>query len=254
MNNVSITYPVLGFNRRLEFKVPTSWGELTSGQFVAIVGTVNGAVPDIRFLSAITGIGRRLLRKIHPYNILKLSESISFVGNSGTLHPEFIVKTLPGTGLVCPRPKLSNMQFGQFIFADAYYMQWIKSKNETALDNFVATIFLNKGEKFDSEKVADRSILVSKTEMGIRQAIAFNWGLIVMWLQKAYPLIFVATSADEEKNTKIDLNAQSSWLKLFDSLVGDDLINRDRYAELPVHSVFRFLTEKFKENSRMKSV
>ena len=254
MNNVCITYPVLGFNRRLEFMVPTSWGELTPMQFVAIVGTVNGAMPDIRFLSAITGIGRRLLRKMHPYNILKLSESISFIGNSGMLHPEFIVRTLPGTNLVCPRSKLSNMQFGQFIFADAYYTEWVKSKNETPLDNFVATIYLNKGEKFDSEKVAERAVLVSKTGIGTRQAIAFNWGLVAMWLQKAYPLIFVAPSTDVDKTIKTTPNSQSSWLKLFDSLVGDDLINRDRYAELPVHSVFRHLTEKFKENSRLKSV
>ena len=254
MNKVCITYPFFWFNRRLEYKVPTSWGELTPLQFVAIVGTVNGAVPDIRFLSAITGIGRRLLSKMHPYNILKLSESISFVGNTGILHPEFIVRSLPGTNLVCPRPKLSNMQFAQFIFADAYYMEWVKSKNETALDNFVATIFLNKGEKFDSEKMADRSVLVSKTEIGTRQAIAFNWGLVVTWLQKAYPLIFVAPSTDGNTNIKTVANSQSSWLRLFDSLVGDDLINRDRYAELPVHSVFRHLTEKFKENSHLKSV
>jgi hypothetical protein len=75
--------------------------------------------------------------------------------------------------------------------------------------------------------------------------------LILVWLQKCYPLIF-----QEKAETSQDLSSsdkqpkQSQWLKIFESLVGDDLINRDRYAELSVHAVLRYLTNKYKENAR----
>jgi hypothetical protein len=42
----------------------------------------------------------------------------------------------------------------------------------------------------------------------------------------------------------------SNWVKVYESLVGDDIVNQDKYSALPVHTVFRYLTTKLKENGR----
>ena len=145
------------------------------------------------------------------------------------------------------------MPFGQFIFADSYYNDWMATKDVKALDNFVASLYLLPGETFDSETIPDRVLTIVSIDLDIRKAIAFNYSLILMWLQKCYPLIFQATN-DEPDSDSVRANLprpkQSGWLKLFESLVGEDLINRDRYAELPVNTVFRHLTTKYKDNAR----
>lgn len=256
MINIEITYPFLFFKRKATGKVPTTWEELTERQFVAISRMVNGAEPDYRFLSVLTGIDQNLLKKLHPYDLLKLSEGIEFVGKAGNVYSSFIIKEIQGTDFVAPKPKLNTMPFGQFIFADSYYNDWMAKKDEKALNNVVATLYLMPGEKFDSETIADRVWTIVNVDLDIRKAIAFNYGLILTWLQQCYPLIFQMPADDDsvETNGRPSLQkSRSGWLKLFESLVGDDLINRDKYAELPVHTIFRHLTTKYKENAR-KSV
>ena len=255
MMDIAIEYPFLFFKRRATGTAPTSWDELTERQFLAISRTIHGAEPDFRFLSVLTGIAQNLLKKLHPYDLLKLSEGIEFVSKAGNVHSEFIIREIRGTDFVCPKPKLGAMPFGQFIFTDSYYNDWMATKDVKALDNFVASLYLLPGETFDSETIPDRVLTIVSIDLDIRKAIAFNYSLILMWLQKCYPLIFQATNdepviASEAKQSVSTAAKQSGWLKLFESLVGEDLINRDRYAELPVNTVFRHLTTKYKDNAR----
>lgn len=252
MMDIAITYPFLLFKRKASGKVPTCWEELTERQFIAISRTIHGAEPDFRFLSVLTGIDQSLLKKLHPFDLLKLAEGIEFVGKAGNSHFEFIIREIAGTDFVCPKPKLAAMTFGQFIFSDAYYNDWMATQKETALNNFVASLYLLPGAIFNSETIPDRVWTIVNIDLDIRKAIAFNYGLIMVWLQKCYPLIFqpstepvIANEAKQSVRTQ-----QSGWLKLFESLVGEDLINRDRYADLPVHTVFRHLTTKYKDNAR----
>jgi len=146
------------------------------------------------------------------------------------------------------------MTFGQFIFTESYYNDWMSTKGEKALNNFVASLYLSQNVAFNNESIPIRVGKIANTDLDIRKAIAFNYSLVMIWLQKAYPLIFQTSSVDPDiaQTDGIRPN-QSGWIKLFESLVGDDLINRDRYAELPLHTVLRHLTTKYKESVR-KSV
>ena len=245
---ITIEYPFLFFKRKLLVKAPTSWDELTERQFIAISRTINGAEPDFRFLSLLTGISQNLLKKLHPFHLLKLSEGIEFVVKAGNFHSSFIIREIPGTGFVCPKPKLSNMTFGQFIFVDSHYSEWKTTKNEKSLNSLVASLYFLPGEKFDNETIADRVCMIENTGIDIRKAIAFNYSLIMMWLVGCYPLIF--QTSGEHVGENCIRPKQSGWLKLFESLVGEDLINRDRYAEIPINTVLRYLTTKYKENAR----
>lgn len=253
MMDIAIEYPFLFFKRKATGKAPASWEELTERQFIAISRTIHGSEPDFRFLSVLTGIDQNLLKKLHPFDLLKLAEGIEFVGKAGNSHFEFIIREIRGTDFVCPKPKLGAMTFGQFIFADSYYNDWMVTKDVKALDNFVASLYLLPGETFNSETIPDKVWTIVNIDQDIRKAIAFNYSLILCWLQKCYPLIFQTPNDDQDPDVRADLRVspkQSGWLKLFESLVGEDLINSDRYADLPVNTVFRHLTTKYKDNAR----
>ena len=251
---IAIEYPILFFKRTATGKAPSTWAELTQQQFIAISRTVNGIEPDFRFLSVLTGINQSLLKKLSPFDLFKLSEAIDFIGRAGNSYSEFLIAKIPGTDFVAPKPKLAGLIFGQFIYTESYYNDWLSGKDETTLNKFIASLYLNREEKFKSEEIGNKAEKIKSVRMDIRQAIAFNYGLMMIWLQKCYPLIFQDTSGtNTEPPPAKERSRSSSWLKTFESLVGDDLINQDRYAELSVHAVLRYLTNKYKESSRNSS-
>jgi hypothetical protein len=250
MINIGIEYKRLFFKFRATGKVPTDWEELTEHQFIALSRIVNGADPDYRFLSVLTGISEKLLKKLPLFSLLQLSEEIDFLSKVGNKHSSFIIKEIKflGGDLAAPKPKLDSLTFGQYIFADAYYNDWMTTKSEKALNNLIATLYLVAGHIFTSDGIPDRASALSDVALDIRKAIALNYGLVISWVQQCYPLIFLQPG--DNAPGKIIPEQQSGWLKLFESMVADDLINRDRYAELPIHTVLRHLTRKYKENAR----
>ena len=251
---IAIEYPNLFFKRTATGKAPSTWAELTQQQFIAISRTVHGIEPNFHFLSVLTGIDQSLLNKLSPFDLFKLSEAIDFIGRAVNSYSEFLIPKIPGTNFVAPKHKLAGLTFGQFIYTESYYNDWLSAKDETALNKFIASLYLNPNEKFRSETIGFNADIINSVKMDIRQAIAFNYSLIMIWLQKCYPLIFQENV--DKKNASSSSEGQvkqSQWLKTFESLVGDDLINQDRYAELSVHAVLRYLTNKYKESSRNSS-
>jgi hypothetical protein len=252
MITVAIEYPFMLFKRKAIGSAPSSWNELTEKQFIAISRIISGERPDYKFLSVLTGINKDLLKKLSPYELLKLSEEINFISRAGSSHSDFIIRDIPGSGvkLNSPSAKLANVTFGQFIFMDAYYSDYSKTREETSLNKFVACLYQQENQKFSNELIQLRSQVVNRIDIDIRRAIAFNYSLVILWLQKAYPLVFSGTTGEDRSEEKEKPQSNSPWINIFESLVGEDLINRDRYADLPIHTVLRTLTRKYKENAR----
>jgi hypothetical protein len=252
MIDIAIEYPFLLFRRKEKGSFPESWAEVAERQFIAILKIINGGEPDFSFLSMLTGIRESLLQQLSPYQLLRVSEGLDFIAKGDNCHHSFFIQYISTSTLIAPKAKLEGVTFGQFIFADSYYNDWLLTKDDTTLNSFIASLYLLPGEKFNNAVIPIRSVKVANTDIEIRKAIAFNWSLVMAWLWKAYPLIFSEPVKETEKDGKPKQAVQSPWIKLFETLVGDDLINRDRYAELSVHTVFRHLTKKYKENARGK--
>jgi len=251
---IAIKYPILFFKRTARGKAPSTWAEFNQQQFIAICRTVNGISPDFRFLSVLTGIDQNLLKKLSQFDLFKVSEAIDFIGRAGNSYSEFLIPKIPKTDFFAPKPRLAGFTFGQFIYTESYYNDWLSGKDETALNKFIASLYLNLNEKFKSELIGNKAEKIKSVKMDIRQATAFNYGLLMIWLQKCYPLIFQENVEVKHASSSSKGQAkQSQWLKTFESLVGDDLINQDRYAELSVHTVLRYMTNKYKESSRNSS-
>ena len=254
MTNLEIEVPFFFFTRRAKGSLPGSWNELSEKQFIAVSTLVNGRAIDFQLLSVLTTIPKRLIKALSPYQLAKLSDQFDFIGNASKSHNAFFSARLKGTKLYSPKPKLAGMTFGQFIFADAYYNSWLSDKADETLTKLIASLYLFNDEEFNEAAISGKKSLVEKLPGELRLSIAFNYSLVVSWLQQVYPLIFHSTGnhpdpAVSADNIRPDSRSKDSgWLKLFESLVGDDLIHRNKYAELPVNVVLNYLTAKYKEN------
>ena len=107
------------------------------------------------------------------------------------------------------------------------------------------TEFMAEDSRYD-KKSADQAVpKLKKADLQIFEAIALNYGLVRKWIADRYPLIFPAQKQSFGKKS-------GSWAEIFDDIVGDDLKDQDKYAEIPINSVFRFITRKIKESRKQR--
>ena len=247
MITIELKLPFLWFHRYLRRMVPVSWTEITGQQLIAISEVVPGQGNDeLDFLSCLTGLNKRTINRLPSFVHYSIYRNLEFLTDSEPCSHYFIIKELPGTRLIAPAQKLSRMSFGQFIFCESYYSDWIRSQEPEKLYRFVASLYLLKGERFNPDTVEVKVNKLKRADIKVLKAIAFNYSMVLRWLQKRYPMVFQEGKKQEDPDLK-KMMETSVWVKLFESLVGEDLIHRDAYAELPVHAVLKYLTRKYLE-------
>ena len=251
MNTIKIYYrpfPLIRYQKQVTVNCPDSFSELSPKQFIAIANLLRGIITEIQFLRILTGIPKRVMRLLTPFDKYKLSELTQPFFELRPYH-EFFLKYIASGDLLCPKNKLKNISFSQFIFADSYFSSYSQNNDPDDLYKLIASLYLPQGRIFD-EKVIDENLhLAKKTDAETLQAIAINYQLIREWLALAYPLIF---SKEDNKPSKVTPAASTNWVKVFDALVGDDIVNHDKYADMPLHTAFRYMTSRIKDNMKRK--
>lgn len=239
---------LLPWKRTVKGRFPVQYSELNKKQFMAITSMGEGKTDDVTFLSLMTGFSKKLIRKLGRFQQYKLFQIFEGFGIDQP-HNAFIIHSIRtgGKTFVSPEPKLKGMSFGQYVFAESLHENWSKSRTKADLCRFVASIYLLKDEAFDENAIENKASLLYKVNETTLDAIATNWRLIGEWLSKAYPLVFVKSEPGEKVK-----QVNNAWIKIFDSLVGEDIVNSDRYSKLPVNSVFRFMSERIKQNMKRK--
>jgi hypothetical protein len=251
------------FTRKVKTNTPQNWSEVTQKQLIAIACLYNSAISDFGFLKAISGLNKKILKKMSDFEHYKLMEIFAFIGDQKPYH-EFIVRKLPvfhHPVLYAPSPMLKGVTFGQFIFADTYFTNYQQSGDEADLNKFIASLYIDKNEKFEEHLIQDRFESVGKLEINIRLAIVLNYQLIHEWLALAYPLIFQKrqemTLENEDIGAEKSFSPKSgegnSWIKVFQNFVGDDIIHDEVWAAKPVNTIFAYMTRKYKENARTRN-
>jgi len=241
--------------RKENSNLPQNWSDVTQKQLMAISSIYKSSISDMDFLKAMTGLKKKILNKLSDFEHYKLMEIFAFVGDQKPYH-EFIVRKLSVSHqpvLYAPSPMLKGVTFGQFIFADTYFANYQQSGDESDLNKFIASLYLGKNEKFEERIIQERFESIGKLEINIRQAIVLNYQLIHEWLALAYPLIFqkqLETISDESTNKASPVSDSSSWIKVFQNFVGDDIIHDEVWAAKPVNTIFAYMTRKYKENAR----
>lgn len=242
MQEIEIIYKSWWQERKIKTTFPSGWSEMDARQFTALYKRPD----DISLLSLMLGISKRIIKRLSLLQIYELAQLFDFI-KKDTKTSSFLLNqiTCQGIGiLISPKAKLAEMSFAQFIYVDSYYMQYVGSTRTDILYDLVAHLYTP--ESGYNKKVSDRNaVLLKCMDVTVLEAIALNYGLIRKWIAERYPYVFPTgkETPSEQKGSK----TTSSWSSVFDNLVGDDLKDRDKYAEIPVNSVFRFITRKIKE-------
>lgn len=273
---VTIKYRPISFipaYRTVSGSFPQNWGEVSAKQIIAIACLYKNCISDVAFLKRMTGIPAHVLKRTDDYERFKLMEQLEFISDRRAYH-EFIIKTLPSTRfaaqgalrslslskgamLFAPEPKLKAVTFGQFIFADTYFSNYLESNDENDLNKFIAALYLRKYEKFDEQLIQKRHSAIGKIDRTTREAIVINYQLIREWLSLAYPLIFqkrneMISDESSPEQRSVSKSDSSIWIKIFQNFVGDDILHDEEWASKPVNTIFAYMTRKNKENARRK--
>ena len=150
---------------------------------------------------------------------------------------------IPKAGILrSPNPKLQEMPFMQFVYVDTFYMSYATNPRFETLCKLVSYLYSPK-TGFNKQTADNNIDKIKKLDRNTLEALSLNYGLVRQWITERYPLVFPKQSSKRK-------NHDSSWLDVFDNIVGDDLKDRDKYAEVPVNAVFRFITKKIKEGRK----
>lgn len=254
--------PFLPFFRTISGEIPSAWPEVKPKQLIAIASLYKNRISEVNFLAQMMGVRRRILTKTSAFERYMLMEYFVFIKEPRPFH-EFILNELVITQkriwgwrrlvLYPPKPKLHGMTFGQFIYADSYFSNYLESNDENDLNKFIASIYLKENETF-SEKLIDRAPFLKNIPAETREAIVINYQLIHEWLTLAYPLIF-RKKEEEDSSEPVEPGTESKrdpniWIKIFRNFVGDDILHDDDWANKPVKTIFDYMTRKYKENAK----
>jgi len=253
MQTIEVKYrliPLLPFWRKVNSSVPSGWTEVNANQLISLIRLHKGESDDMGFLSAFTGIARRLFKNMAEFHIYMITKTLDWVNEIKPLN-EFVIRKIESgnTVLFSPLPLLKKMTFGQFIFADTSFSDYLESQEESDLNKFIASLYLPAGTEFSDDLISTHLQSISLISLSTREAIVLNYHMIHEWLSDVYPMIFIKS---EIKNKSEIRNSKSNagWIKIFEQFVGDDIVNQDKYASLPVHNVLRFLSQRIKQNMK----
>lgn len=261
MEKVSIDYRPISFLswfKKYEFEHPSNWKELNGLQLIAVACLYHGTIKERRLLQVMTGMPKKIIKQLDDFQVYKLIELMEFLQNKRPPFQQFILKQLwvGFKEFVSPGDKLKGVTFGEFIFADTYYSNYAIDSKEEDLNKFVSCFYREKkkGAKvaFNENEIEARAQLISKLPIADREAVAMNYGMMREWLERTFIHVFPKVDEESKKPKKKKQASNGSWIDVFDNVVGDDLINEDKYAQLPVMNVLRKMNKAIRENNKKK--
>jgi hypothetical protein len=236
------------FKRTLNIDVPTEWRDCTQGQLLAVLRAGDAGATDAGFISQYCNIPLLVARRIPKFSQIMIIEEITKMQKSKFTGRFYVSCVICGKEkLYAPAYRMKGLTFGQFIFVDA----WFNDEDPASRAKFITHLYLPKNEKFDDEKCLARAEKL-KISQHIIEGILLNYRMFYDYFAEAYPLLFHAADPepDPKKKTSDYKYDPRGWLKVYESVIGKDIINADKYADVPVNQMFRFLTEQLKQQAR----
>jgi len=117
------------------------------------------------------------------------------------------------------------------------------------LNKFLAALYRQNGKPFAYENIAPRAKKFQNVGYDLKYAAILNYQMVRHWLTVAYPLVFPVKNKPDGPAT---VQRSASMIDMFDAIVGDDIVNSDRYAMLPLNTVLRQMNRKIKEYYKSK--
>lgn len=248
--------------------LPTQWTELSTEQFLLIAESFCKDVSDKDFISRLIGYSAK---NLPVYFLYKISECLQFLYACETGIDRFFLARLPDTSFYAPGHRLKGMTFEQFMHIDTMFNRYVRNSTDENLNMFVAHVYIRHNECFvlpDNDKKHFLSIhrkqllkpsknavtIGKRVDKHIKYAVFLNYILIKHWLSKSFPFLFPeneTSSSSDNRKGKIRIPSVK-WLDIFDSFVGDDIAQMDRYRIMPATTAFRIMNRRIKESQKNK--
>lgn len=235
---ITIEYKPFGLlkHKRFDAMLPSGWGEMTPDQLTTIPDLRRGVLDESKLLQIFLGIKRAIAERIDSYQKFCILKNLNYIEKPEPFG-SFIIKKL--LWYRAPAPMLKDLTFGAFIYGDTYYQNYING-DKYDLDRFIACFYYDK-KGFNEKLIENHATIIRAADLKTREAIAINYVLIREWLATTYPYVFQKAAAG------IKPGKYTGWVGVFDSVVGDDIANHEKYAASPLSLILRYLNNKTKE-------
>lgn len=256
MKTITASYKKWGlFNKTITGYMPEKWDEVTDTQLIAIAEIYMNEAPQYKSVAVLLDMPLGIVKQFSTIQLYELLQHLQFITDYRPRNC-FIIKDVHN--LVPPRHKLNQMTFTQFVFLENYFEECMGQVSDESLNNFVAHLYLRQNEAFDHSLLSARAKqrIITTIPTQTKMALLINYRLIREWLATVYPLIFFqkkeTAKADQIHHEK-PVSAAQQWMRVYESIVGDDIIHFEEYGQKEVHIIFKYLTKKIKENAGKKS-
>jgi hypothetical protein len=251
MLDITLTYKFWFFKIKGSGKHPEKFSELNQKQLNAVFDFFDKKLSENKLISTILKINRFLVKRLDAYHRLRLSEFLSNSLDIDKPCSSFIINQLKLKGKVflSPGDALKGVSFGRFVFIETYFLLFEKDKDDEAFNKFLAALYVEQDKVF-TEKTVDNFRYFKKLSPSTKSAIYYNYKLLRNWLRTKYTWIYQSWDDKEEakKYDVKDVNVKV-WLSFRDNIIGDDIINEDKYDQLPAGNVLSYINRKIKLNN-----
>lgn len=230
---------------------PESWREMNQQQFVAMANFLMKApfYTIEYFIHLYTGISRKMIRKMDDYQTMKVTELLERFDAS---QPYDDFKITLNNYLAAPQASLKDVSFGEFVYIDSYFLAYAKSKKEELLHKMLAWLYRprdirgNRIRLTEEEAEKHQQFIAMNIPVSHLFAVYFNYKLVRMTLEDQYIWVFPKIEGDKGKKG----GTARGWVEVYDSIVGDDLVNEQKYSDMPVHKVLRYMDNQIKKQHK----
>jgi len=224
------------FSRKLNCQHPDSWSELSADQLIAAVRVMQETISDDELIASMLKLKIRLAKRLSAYQKFCIIDLLKFLDTHSPYY-EFILPTIGK--FARPQPRLKDEKFGTFIFAETYFEKYAATVDKAYLAKFISCYY--RTGAFREADIKPNSAIIAKLPADEQEAVFLNYFLIRQWFVEQYPNVF-EPAADQSKKEK------SSWIDVYDAIVGDDIVKEAEYANLPISTVLRYLDKRIKTN------
>lgn len=256
MSNVLIKYRHISFLPFLKKKwlvFPEKLESLSQDQFVCLCDFIFNKDNPAKFISSVLNIPYRKAKRLDDNQLFHLLELLNPIFESDASQHLFI------TSFKCRSQEylgysdaFKHVKFGEFIFADSYFQSY-QSGQKASLDKLIAVLYRPASSTkasqyadcripFSESEISERTTLMELVPLSFKRAIATNYALMRRYLETKYPFVF----PEDDSNTP----GGGSWIDVYDSIVGDDIIHNKAYADLYLSTVLRKMNKAIKEEMR----
>lgn len=243
MREIQIKYRNSLGTRTIKLHVPSTYNEMKQHQFIAVASLGNGLIGEMYFFQRYFGLPERLLVRLDEFQIYQLSETLNYLK---TDKPDGKMLLRWINGVKAPHDKLAGMSLQQFMTVDTFFSWYNLTKKPSWIEHMACNLFMREGESFFTEypepdiAYREKMSLFEAWDEELKMATLFQWSLIKMWLSKVYPELFAPGDGTQKEEP-------SRWLDIFDSFVGDEVADMDKYKRMECMDALRIMNRRVKE-------